>query len=195
MQTLIEKERASPRKQALAEAVRAFLRALGREEEGELEGTPERVAQLWDEVLVPTTRQPPSKTLATADAISTDVLFGPINFHLICPHHLTIAQGVAEIAYSPGSSILGLGEIAQVVGHMASDLLLQETLGQRIANALIQAYDVRAAWVRLSARHACGSLSMPQTHGASLVTLSVAGESALVARLRAFAEAKGSGTP
>ena len=70
---------------------------------------------------------------------------------------------------------MGLGDIVQLVEALAHRLVLQETLGAQIADALVAHLGARAAGVVLVARHACLSLRGERQGDAAVVTQSFAG--------------------
>lgn len=162
-----------------ARAVRAFLHALSLPVDGdaELRGTPERVARAFADELLDGYRRDPAAALAGAlPSASRDlVAVRGIRYVSVCPHHLLPAQGVAAVGYLPGGRIVGLGDLAQLVETLAHRLVLQETLGAQIAEALVTHLGARAAGVVLDARHACLSLRGERQADASVVTQSFAG--------------------
>ena len=134
----------------LAEA----LRALGVEP---LEGTPERVAELWGELfarpdaasreLVPFDNPDPK-----SDSI---VLAAGLPFHAMCAHHLLPFFGRAHVAFLPGDRLVGFGAIARVVDTAARKATLQEQLAKDVADALESALAPKGVAVLLQARHLC----------------------------------------
>lgn len=162
-----------------ARAVRAFLHALSLpvDDDPELRDTPARVARAFADELLDGYRRDPAAALAGAlPSASRDlVALRGIRYVSVCPHHLLPAEGVAAVGYLPGGRIVGLGDIVQLVEALAHRLVLQETLGAQIADALVAHLGARAAGVVLVARHACLSLRGERQGDAAVVTQSFAG--------------------
>src|SRR5688500_4596300 len=93
-----------------ARAIDEFLRALGYELRGELEGTGRRVADAWIDELVAGTRTDP-RTLLAAGAIEAGpgphgvVVLRGIRVATMCPHHLLPAHGTATVGFLPKSKL------------------------------------------------------------------------------------------
>lgn len=162
-----------------ARAVRAFLQALSLpvDDDPELRDTPARVARAFADELLDGYRRDPAQALAGAlPSASRDlVALRGIRYVSVCPHHLLPAEGVAAVGYLPGGRIVGLGDIVQLVEALAHRLVLQETLGAQVADALVAHLGARAAGVVLVARHACLSLRGERQGDAAVVTQSFAG--------------------
>lgn len=162
-----------------ARAVRDLLVGLGVDVDGdpELRGTPERVARVWRDELLAGYQVDPAALLA--DALATDerglVTVTRITYASVCPHHLLPSWGVAHVGYLPGGRIVGIGTIVRLVDACARRLVLQETLGRQIAEALVAHLGARAAGVALDAAHACLSTCGERQAGARVVTHGFAG--------------------
>jgi GTP cyclohydrolase I len=169
-----------PDRVAVARAVDALLRALGHEPEREphLRGTGARVADLWIDELLAGERVDLAALFAGAMECPADaplVVLERLATHVVCPHHLTVAQGFATVAYLPGGRVAGLGAIASLVDACAHRLALQEDVGSDVARALIDHLGARGAACRLELRHGCLELQGPKKRGARVVTLATAG--------------------
>ena len=132
-----------------AQAMEQFLRALGRspEREPELARTAELVTAAYaDELLI-------GYEMSAADILggrlgaagSEIVALRDIETSILCPHHLMPATGVVHVAYAPGQHVVGLGALARLVTCFARRLILQETLVQSVADALIEHLGARGA--------------------------------------------------
>ena len=181
-----------------AQALRAFLQALDLpvDTDPELSGTPERAARAWRDELLDGYRQTAGAVLA--DALpSTErsmVVLTDVTFASMCPHHLLPCAGRAAVGYLPGGRIVGLGALVQLVECFAHRLVLQETLGRQVAEALVEHLGARAAGVVLEGRHACLSLRGERQSEAAVVTQSFVGLWADdVAARREFLDAAGKG--
>lgn len=172
--------RPRPDAAAAALAIDAFLRALGHDpsREPHLRGTGARVAELWLEELLDGERHEPATILAKpmpAEPGAPLVLLERIATHVICPHHLTVAQGFASVAYLPGPHVAGLGAVASLVDACAHRLALQEDVGRDVARALCEHLGARGAACRLELRHGCLELHGAKKRGAKVVTVATAG--------------------
>jgi len=134
----------------LAEA----LRALGVEP---LEGTPERVAELWGELFA----RPDAASVELVPFPNPDpgsqsiVLAAGLPFHAMCAHHLLPFFGRAHVAFLPADRLIGFGAIARVVDNAAKKPTLQEDLAKDIADALEKALAPKGVAVLLEGRHLC----------------------------------------
>ncbi len=162
-----------------AAAVRAFLAALELplDDDPELRETPERVARAFYDELLEGHRADPAAVLADALPSPSENLVALTNvtYSSVCPHHLLPSQGVAHVGYLPGGRIVGLGALVRLIEVCAHRLVLQEALGQRIADALVDHLGARAAGVVLDASHQCMAARGERRPGARVVTQSFAG--------------------
>jgi GTP cyclohydrolase I len=162
-----------------AQALRAFLLALGLpvDADPELSGTPERAARAWRDEFLDGYRHTPAAVLAEALPSSERslVVLADVTFTTMCPHHLLPSVGRATLGYLPGGRIVGLGALVQLVECFAHRLVLQETLGRQIADALVERLGARAGGVVLEGRHACLSQRGERQAAAVVVTQSFAG--------------------
>jgi GTP cyclohydrolase I len=162
-----------------AEALRAFLRALGLpvDTDPELCGTPERASRAWREELLDGYQHTAAEVLAEALPSSerSMVVLAHVTFASMCPHHLLPSAGRATLGYLPGGRIVGLGALVQLIECFAHRLVLQETLGRQVAEALVEHLGARAAGVVLEGRHACLSLRGERQSEGVVVTQSFAG--------------------
>lgn len=162
-----------------AQALRTFLRSLGLpvDTDPELSETPERTARAWRDELFDGYRRAPSEVLVEAlpsEETAMVVLTG-VSFVTMCPHHLLPCSGRAHLGYLPGGRIVGLGALVQLVECFAHRLVLQETLGRQVVEALVEHLGARAAGVVLEGRHACLTLRGERQSESALVTQSWAG--------------------
>ncbi len=161
-------------------AIAALLRAVGApvERDPELEHTPERVADMFVNELLDGYRVDIRSLLRDGVATSEPglVLLTDVRFTFVCPHHLLPSIGRAHIAYLPGPRVVGLGTIVKLVEAFAHRLVLQETLGQQIADALCEHLEARGAAVLVRGTHACLSARGQEQRDAAVITSAFAGE-------------------
>lgn len=168
-------------RQAAAQAIDAFLRALGRDpaHDPELAGTGARVASAWaDELLsgygVDVDALLSANTLAGCTEL---VVVRDVPVHTICPHHLLGSSGTATVAYAPGERLVGVGTVAAVVDAFARRLALQEQIGQSVVAALAKHLSPRWVACQLVLSHGCMTARGERAHGARVDSLALAGSS------------------
>jgi len=163
-----------------ARAVAEFLAALGHDLDGELIGTPERVAAAWADDLVSGYRKSPERILREG---SLELGTGPhgvvvlrdVAISVVCPHHLMPSHGVATVAYAPRTLAVGLGALAEAVLALAQRLTLQEALGRKVAETVVTALDATGALCRLDLTHTCFVARGERQVYSTLTTLAFAG--------------------
>jgi len=162
-----------------ARSMRAFLVALGLpvDDDPELAGTPERVARAYRDELLDGYRRDPAACLAAAlpSRETGLVVVTGIRYASVCPHHLLPSWGSGHLGYLPDGKVVGLGSLVDVLTALAHRLVLQETLGRQVAEALHTHLGARAAGVVLDAQHACLCARGERESAARVVTHSYAG--------------------
>jgi GTP cyclohydrolase I len=144
-----------------AAAVERFLDALGLPPDAraspDLRGTGRRVADAWADELLDGYRRDPAAILreATPSPAGDLVAVTGIDFHSMCPHHLLPSRGVAHVAYVPGGSVVGFGQLVKLVDALAHRLVLEEDLARGIAEALVRHAGARGAACLLEAEQLC----------------------------------------
>jgi GTP cyclohydrolase IA len=169
----------SPRRAALAEAVRALLRACDLDlDHGDLVDTPERVARLWATLVLSGYDADPAVILGDPVLGEGDtelVVVRDIPCHGMCPHHLMPWVGRATVAYLPRAKLVGFGRLSELVHCFTRRLTLQERVCNDIADALIDHLDARGSACVITGQHNC--LNVPDDkHDARVVTSSYRGE-------------------
>ena len=139
------------------QAIASFLDALGYE--GDLVAqAPERVtAAFADELLTGREQNIPSLIKEGSEPASNHevVLLTDIQVVTVCPHHLMVARGVADIAYMPGDLVLGLGTLCRVLEAHTRRLTLQEEIAPQVVDSLMNHAGAQGAYLRLKLDHAC----------------------------------------
>ncbi len=161
-------------------AVTELLAAIGEDASRPgLLSTPSRVAEAYGEFFAGLGRDPLEPLRDSADFAPGDlgelVLVRDIHFRSTCEHHLLPFLGVAHLAYLPGTRIVGLGRLPQVVDILAARPQLQERLGEEIAAALDEGLEPRGVLVVLDARHSCVTARGPRQVDSSTVTIASRG--------------------
>lgn len=169
---------------AAARAIEAFLIAIGRDPHAdpELRETGSRVADAFlDELCAGYTEDfsaMVSSAIVSAGANTRTkvVLVRDIAITTTCPHHLMPAIGTADIAFAPTRNLIGVGTVAKVAQVSARRLVLQESLGEDIAEAIHRGLGARWTLCRLDLAHGCMITRGERSHGARVETLAIRGE-------------------
>lgn len=159
--------------------VRLILEGVGEDADREgLVDTPQRVAQMYEEILSGTHIDLRSVVEAMpSDTHQELVLVRNISFHSICEHHLTPFFGHAHVAYIPSrrGKIAGISKLARLVRVAAARLQLQERLTSTVADTLVKALEPEGVLVLVKAEHLCLSMRGVRSVGSEIVTSAVRG--------------------
>ena len=143
---------------AARRAIAELIRALGLDPaaEPELAETPERVADMYREMLsgLEPANDPDLATFPH-DGQGDLVVVRDLPFYSLCIHHFVPFFGRALVAYLPGQTLVGISGAARLLEHYARRPQLQERLGQQIADHLERLIRPRGVAVVLEARHLC----------------------------------------
>lgn len=167
-------------RRAAARAIADFLRAIGREPEGDLEGTPERVADAWADDLLEGESIDPAAILREGGLPCPPggtqiVAVHDLVVATMCPHHLLPAYGAASVAFMPEGRLVGIGTLSHVLDVLARRLTLQETIGTRFVDLLTQELGARGAFCRLRLTHTCLVARGERKTGSVVETLALGG--------------------
>jgi GTP cyclohydrolase IA len=164
---------------AAARAIDAFLRAVGAPvgSDPELEQTAERVAAAFADELLAGYDEDPAAILAdTTDTRAPGmVVVRDLPVATMCPHHLLPAQGVAHVGYVPDGRVVGLGALGRLLQCYARRLILQEDLGQSVADALVEHLGAKGGACMVDLSPTCLTIRGGRQHGARAVTTAFAG--------------------
>jgi len=161
-------------------AVAEILAAIGEDvTRPGLQETPRRVASAYAEFFAGLAVDPLSHLAETVDLepgeLGEVVIVRDLQFRSICEHHLLPFIGTANIAYVPGSKVVGLGSLPRVVDTLAARPQLQERLTEEIADTLESGLQPRGILVVLDAVHQCVTTRGPRQTTSSTVTLASRG--------------------
>lgn len=163
----------------IAEGVRLILEGVGEDVEREgLRGTPERVADMYAEILAGMREDPSEHFCVTFEEGHREmVLVRDIPLYSICEHHLMPFLGRAHVAYIPGESgrICGLSKLARVVDTYARRLQVQERMTSQIADTIVKYLAPSGVMVVIEAEHLCMSMRGAQKPGSITTTSAVRG--------------------
>lgn len=153
--------RAAPDVEAMAAAVKDFLRASGLSlADPNLVDTPQRVAEAWASELIDGYATTPEEALgetfpAPPESSGELVVVTDLRFHSMCPHHLLPYEGVAHLAYVPSKRVVGFGRLSALLDCFAHRLILQEDLAREVARSLARVLGSPATACILEARQLC----------------------------------------
>ena len=163
----------------IAEGVRLILEGVGEDPTRPgLERTPERVAEMYEEILAGTGADP-SEVVTVIPGAGHDemIMVRDIPLFSMCEHHLIPFAGRAHVAYVPNRDgrITGLSKIARLVDLLSKRPQVQEHLTTQIADTLEQSLEPRGVFVMLEAEHLCMTMRGVKKPGSVTVTSAVRG--------------------
>jgi len=154
----------------VANAVAHVLKSVGENIDREgLRNTPNRVARMYDEILLGYTVDPVkllNEALFEVD-YQEMVVVGDIDFWSMCEHHLLPIFGQAHVAYLPNKKVVGLSKIPRVVDAFARRLQVQERMTRQIAELLDDLIEPFGIGVVVQATHLCVAMrgaNKPNAH-------------------------------
>jgi GTP cyclohydrolase I len=162
----------------IEQGVAMILEGIGEDPQCDrLRGTPERAAQMFNEVLSGTYKNPDDFLKAlTEERHEEMVILKDIPLYSMCEHHLLPFSGAASIAYIPKKGkIMGLNTIALLVDSLARRLQIQERLTKQIADYLVGALSPMGVMVVIKAEHLCMVMRGAKKPGTLTVTSAVRG--------------------
>jgi GTP cyclohydrolase I len=166
-------------RQMIVDAVRQILKGIGEDPDREgLEGTPERVAEMYAELFSGIGRDPGLQLKVRFDEGHDEmIMVRDIPLASLCEHHLIPFIGKAHVAYIPNDSgeITGISKLARVVDVVSRRPQLQERLTTQVADAIENALHPRGVLVVIEAEHLCMTMRGVKKPGSQTVTSAVRG--------------------
>jgi GTP cyclohydrolase I len=162
----------------IRKGVKLILEGLGENPNSKrLLQTPDRVAEMFMEVLSETHKDPDDFLKAlTEEKHEEMVILKDIPLYSMCEHHLLPFSGSASIAYIPRKGkIMGLNTIALLVDSLAKRLQIQERLTKQIADYLVKAMSPLGVMVVIKAEHLCMVMRGAKKPGSITVTSAIRG--------------------
>jgi GTP cyclohydrolase I len=159
-------------------AVRQILQAVGEDPDRPgLQRTPERVAQMYSELLSGYRTDPDTFLNDALFEVTYDemVLVRDIEFYSLCEHHLLPFIGRAHVAYFPKGIVIGLSKIPRVVDMFSRRLQLQERMTRQIADFLQELLDPHGVAVVIEGIHLCAMMRGVKKHDARMTTSTMLG--------------------
>ncbi len=161
-----------------ARTVREMLVLLGEDPEREgLQRTPERVAQMYEE-LTEGYHVDPDKLINDAIfEVDYDemVIVKDIDYASLCEHHLLPFLGRAHVAYIPRGKVIGLSKIPRIVEMYARRLQVQERMTTEIADFLMDTLHPMGVGVVVEGRHLCSMIRGVRKPNSTMVTSAMRG--------------------
>ena len=166
-------------KARIEKAVREILEAVGENPDRDgLQGTPERVADMYEEMLAGAHDLPAQHLGVTFEAGHDEmVMVRDIPTFSLCEHHLVPMVGKTHVAYIPGEDgrVAGLSKLVRLVESYARRLQVQERLTTQVADQLEASLQPRGVLVVIEAEHLCMTMRGVRAPGTSAVTSAVRG--------------------
>ncbi len=159
-------------------AVRDILEAIGEDpRRKDLLGTPQRVAEMYEEIFSGIGKDPDKELEVTLDQKHDEIiLLKDIPLYSVCEHHLLPFIGKAHIAYIPKNGrVTGLSKIARLVDILSKRLQVQERLTTQIAEIIMSKLKPKGCMVIIEAEHMCMSMRGVRKPGTLTVTSVVRG--------------------
>ncbi len=165
-------------KKKIEKAVKMILEAIGEDtKRKDLIGTPERVAEMYEEIFSGIKMDPEKELEVLFDKEHHEiVLLKDIPLYSVCEHHLIPFMGRVHIAYIPkGNRVTGLSKLVRVVDILAKRPQVQEKLTTEIADILMKKLNPLGVLIVIEAEHLCMSMRGVKKSGIMTVTSAVRG--------------------
>ncbi len=165
-------------KEVIAAAVRDILIHVGEDPDRDgLLRTPDRVARMYDELLVGYSTDPVALINDALFDVNYDemVVVKDIEFFSMCEHHMLPFYGRAHVAYCPTDKVIGLSKIPRVVEMFARRLQVQERMTQQIAELLDDVLKPCGVGVVIEGSHMCSMMRGVKKEHARMVTSAMIG--------------------
>ena len=156
----------------IRKAIVEILLAIGEDPNREgLQETPDRVAQMYQEILCGLDQDPAELLKVGFEENHQEmVILKDIPFYSICEHHLLPFHGKAHIGYIPSGRVVGISKLARVVEAFARRPQLQERLTSQIADTIMASLNPRGVGVVIQAEHLCMTMRGIRKPGSLVVT-------------------------
>lgn len=175
---LLPLQREQSRQQQIETAVGDILRAVGEDEEREgLQGTPNRVARMYDELLAGYDQDLEQLINNALFDVEYDemVLVRDIEFSSLCEHHMLPFIGKAHVAYLPKDKVIGLSKIPRIVDMFARRLQVQERMTRQIAQVIDEVLEPHGVAVAVEGLHMCSMMRGVKKANARMITSAMLG--------------------
>ncbi len=166
------------REAGIQAAVREILLAIGEDPDREgLVNTPDRVARMYDELLVGYRTDPVKLINGALFNVDYDemVVVKDIEFYSLCEHHLLPFFGHAHVAYIPNGKVIGLSKIPRIVDMFARRLQVQERMTKQIADFIQEVLQPQGVAVVIEGAHMCSMMRGVKKSQATMTTSTMLG--------------------
>jgi GTP cyclohydrolase I len=173
-----ELETETTRKTNIEAAVRSILTNVGEDPERQgLQGTPDRIARMYDEVLGGYSVDVEKLVNGALFDVAYDemIVVKDIEFYSMCEHHMLPFFGRAHVAYIPSDKVIGLSKIPRIVEMYARRLQVQERMTRQIADTIDEILNPQGVAVVIEGSHMCSMMRGVKKQGASMVTSAMLG--------------------
>jgi len=92
-----------------------------------------------------------------------------------CEHHMLPFLGKAHVAYIPNGRVLGISKLARLVDIYARRLQIQERIGERVTDFLMEECQAKGAACIIEAQHLCMRMRGCSKQNSTMVTSSLKG--------------------
>jgi GTP cyclohydrolase I len=159
-------------KESIRQAIQQILLAIGEDPEREgLVRTPERVAEMYEEIFGGLDRDPAEVLRVGFEEDHQEmVILKDIPFYSMCEHHLLPFHGKGHIGYIPSGRVVGISKLARTVKIVARRPQLQERMTSEIAEAIMENVLPRGVGVVIEAEHLCMTMRGIRKPGSLVVT-------------------------
>lgn len=137
-----------------------------------LEGTPQRVAKAYLEMLQGIDHTKPLSILKThfPSTYTGMVILTDIQCYGMCPHHFLPVRYNVNFAYIPAGHVLGLSKIPRFIKIMVQAPVLQEDVTKDIVNRFFHIVNPLGCMVTLDGQHQCMGCRGVEMPGVSTIT-------------------------
>lgn len=152
-------------KRKIKNATLNILRAIGEDPEREgLKETPERIAQMYNELIKEDEKPPKLKSFKNENYDEIIAKEG-IKFFSLCEHHMIPFYGEAHVAYIPDKKFVGLSKISRTVKYFSRRLQIQERFTRQIGDYLSEKLNPRGVIVVIEGEHLCEQMRGAEAEG------------------------------
>ena len=165
-------------KEAIAQAVRTILENVGEDPDRQgLQGTPDRIARMYDEVLAGYTVDPVVLVNNALFDVEYDemIVVKDIEFFSMCEHHMLPFFGRAHVAYTPCKKVIGLSKIPRIVEMFARRLQVQERMTRQIGELVEEILHPYGVGVVIEGSHMCSMMRGVKKEHARMITSTMLG--------------------
>ena len=173
-----EKEHETIRKANIEASVRHILANVGEDPDRQgLQGTPERIARMYDEVLGGYNVDLEKLVNGALFDVAYDemIVVKDIEFYSMCEHHMLPFFGKAHVAYIPSEKVIGLSKIPRIVEMFGRRLQVQERMTRQIADTIDEILSPQGVAVVVEGSHMCSMMRGVKKQEASMVTSAMLG--------------------